>query len=89
VRWPLSFPVLLLLAWGMAGLLWWDGRRKVITRVQLPWTITAMLLVAIAMALALVTVPAPTVQQLLRAFLIVESLYGACTLVRRYRRDDR
>lgn len=87
--WPLSVPVLLLLAWGMAGLLWWDGRRRIIPRSQVPWTITAMLLVAIAMVLALVTVPAPTVQQLLRLFVMAEAVYGSTTLVRRYRQNGR
>jgi len=48
-----------------------------------------MLLVAIAMVLALVTVPAPTVQQLLRLFVMAEAVYGSTTLVRRYRQNGR
>lgn len=85
MTWSLSLPVLLLLAWGIAGLLWWDGRRHVIGGAQLPWTMAAMALVAAAMALALLSVPAPWPEQAVRAFLLLEACVGFAVLARRGR----
>jgi hypothetical protein len=83
MSWTLSLPALLLLAWGIAGLLWWDRRRHVIGGAQLPWTMAAMGLVAVAMVLALVSVPAPLPDQIVRAFLLCEACYGFAVLARR------
>ena len=85
MSWALSVPALLALAWGIAGLLWWDARRRVISGAQAPWTMAAMALVAVAMALALAGVPAPWPDQVLRAFLLLESCLGVVVLVRRMR----
>ncbi|MFH1176450.1 MAG: hypothetical protein V1750_03505 [Acidobacteriota bacterium] len=79
----LSLPALLVLTWGIAGLLWWDRRRQVIRPEQAAWTMAAMALVAIAMALALVSLPAPPVEQLLRGVLMIEAIYGFRVLARR------
>lgn len=81
----LSRPVLLLIAWGIAGLLWWDRRRRVIGPAQLPFTLTAMALVAVAMVLMLAAVPAPPLDQLVRVALLVECVYGFVVLARRAR----
>jgi len=85
VGWPLSLPVLLCLAWGIAGLLWWNARRRIVTPAQLPWTMAAMALVAVAMAVALASVAAPWQEQALRAFLLLEACYGFVALARRRR----
>jgi len=84
----LSLPVLLLLGWGIAGLLWWDRRKGVIQPGQVAWTMAAMALVALAMALAIASLPAPPVEQLVRAGLLVEGVYGFVTLARRKPRMD-
>jgi uncharacterized iron-regulated membrane protein len=92
VRGILSLPVLLALAWLMAGVLWWDRRRAVIPRAQVPWTMAAMVLVVLAMALAIVSVPAPLGEQALRGFLLIEAGYGFWALARRHpggSRDER
>ena len=81
--WPLSLPALLVLGWGMAGLLWWDRRRRVILDVLLPWAMTGMLLVAVAMGLLLVSLPAPIEEQLVRGVLLCEGVYGFWVLARR------
>ena len=85
----LSLPVLLLLAWGIAGLLWWDRRRRVIGPAQVPFVLTALALVVVAMALTLASVPAPPLEQLVRAALLVEGAYGFATLARRDRKGGR
>jgi hypothetical protein len=79
----LSRPALLLLAWAIAGLLWWDRRRRVIGPAQVPFVLTALALVAVAMALVLVAVPAPPLDQLVRAALLVEGVWGFASLARR------
>jgi hypothetical protein len=76
VRWPLSLPFLLLLAWGMAGLLWWDSRRRVIFGALVPWTMAGMAMVALAMVLLLASLPASFGEQLVRAVLLIEGVYG-------------
>ena len=81
----LSRPVLVLLAWGIAGLLWWDRRRRVIGPVLIPFTLTAMALIVVAMALTLAAVPAPPLDRLVQAVLMIESAYGFVTIVRRSR----
>jgi hypothetical protein len=82
----LSLPVLLLLAWGIGGLLWWDRRRRVIGPAQVSFTMTALALIVVAMALSLASLPAPPLEQLVRAALLVESAWGFATLARRGRR---
>jgi len=83
VGWPLSLPFLLLLAWGMAGLLWWDGRRNVIFGSLIPWTMAGMAMVAVAMGLLLASLAAPPGEQLVRAVLLIEGVYGFWVLARR------
>jgi len=83
VGWPLSLPALLVLGWVMAGLLWWDRRRRVILDFLLPWAMTGMILVALAMGILLVAVPAPAGEQVVRAVLLVEGVYGFWALARR------
>lgn len=85
MSWVLSVPALLALAWGIAALLWWDARRRVISAAQAPWTMAAMALMALAMALALVGVPAPWPEQALRSFVLVEACAGFAVLARRSR----
>lgn len=82
MRWPLSLPVLLVLAWGIAGLLWWD-RRHAMPPDAIPWTMTALALVAIAMAILLVSQPASPAEKLVRSALLVEGTYGFWALSRR------
>jgi hypothetical protein len=74
----------------MAGLLWWDRRRHVILDFLLPWAMTGMILVALAMGILLVAVPAPAGEQVVRAVLLLEGVYGVWVLARRAaRRSDR
>ena len=82
----LSRPVLVLLAWAIAGLLWWDRRRRVIGPAQMPFTLTALALIVVAMALTLAAVPATPLDRLVSAVLLLECLYGFVTLARRDRR---
>jgi hypothetical protein len=83
VGWPLSVPALLLLGWGMAALLWWDRRRRIIVDVMLPWAMAGMALVALAMGLLLASLPAPLGEQVLRGVLLVEGVYGFWALAHR------
>jgi hypothetical protein len=83
VGWALSLPALILLGWGMAGLLWWDHRSQVIFDVLLPWTMVGMALVSVAMALLLASLPAPPGEQLVRCVLLLEGAYGFWVLGRR------
>ena len=88
MRWPLSLPALLVLAWGIAGLLWLD-RRLPIPRDGVPWTMAAMALVTIAMGILLATQAVPLIEEVVRAALLVEGVYGFFTLSRRMpRRPD-
>jgi uncharacterized membrane protein YfcA len=82
-------PALLVLGWGMAGLLWWDRRRRVIFDPLVPWTMVGMALVAVAMALLLVSLPAPTGEQIVRGVLLIEGIYGFWTLARRTARRSK
>ena len=82
----LSLPVLVILAWGIGGLLWWDRRRHVIAPQQLPWTMVGMALVVLAMAMALLSVPAPSLTQAVRAAVLLEAVYGFAVLARKARR---
>lgn len=79
----LSVPTLLLIAWGMAGLLWLDRSRRVIPLPQVACVMAGMALVAVAMALAIAAVPGRPLEQLVRAALLVEGVYGFVTLARR------
>ncbi len=81
--WPLSLPALLILGWAMAGLLWWDRRRRVILDIVLPWAMAGMILVALAMAILLATIPAPPGEQIVRGVLLLEGVYGFWVLSRR------
>jgi hypothetical protein len=89
VHWPLSLPVLLILAWGIAGLLWLD-RRQPIPAESVPWTMAALALVAIAMGILLVSQSASLSQVVVRAVLLIEGVYGFFWLAHRTRRrpDD-
>ncbi len=87
--WPLSLPFLLLLAWGIAGLLWWDSRRRVILGALVPWTKAGMVMVAVAMVLLLASLPAPPGDQIVRAVLLVEGIYGFWALTRRNARGSK
>ena len=82
----LSRPVLVVLAWAIAGLLWWDRRRRVIGPTQMPFTLTALALIVVAMTLTLAAVPATPLDRLVCAVLLLECLYGFVTLARRDRR---
>ena len=77
--------MLVLLAWGIAGLLWWDRRRRVIGPAQIPFTLAALALIVVAMALTLAAVPAPPLDQLVLVALLVECAYGFVALARRKR----
>ena len=81
--WALSLPALILLGWGMAGLLWWDHRRQVIIGALLPWTMVGMALVSVAMGLLLASLPAEPGEQLVRGVLLLEGVYGFWVLGRR------
>ncbi len=81
--WSLSLPALILLGWGMAGLLWWDRRKQVILDALLPWTMVGMALVAVAMGLLLATLPAAPAEQFVRGVLLLEGVYGFWVLGRR------
>jgi uncharacterized membrane protein YfcA len=76
VPWILSLPALLVLGWGIAGLLWWHRRRRVTFEPVLAWAMTGMALVSVAMALLLATVPAPLPDQVVRAALLIEGVVG-------------
>jgi hypothetical protein len=67
----------------MAGLLWWDSRRRVIIGPLVPWTMAGMALVPVAMGLLLATLPAPPAEQVVRGVLLLEGLYGFWVLARR------
>ena len=82
MRGLLSVPALIVLGWGMAGLLWWHVRRGAAITAMVPWTMAGMALVAIAMGLLLAAVPAPPGGQLLRAFLLLEGVFGFWLLAR-------
>ncbi len=82
MRWPLSVPVLILLGWSMAGLLWWHLRRGAAITAMVPWTMAGMALVAIAMGLLLCAVPAPPAGQLVRIVLLLEGVLGFWLLAR-------
>jgi hypothetical protein len=67
----------------MAGLLWWDSRSRVIFGALVPWTMAGMAMVALAMVLLLASLPAPLDEQLVRAVLLIEGVYGFLALARR------
>ena len=79
----LSLPILVVLAWVMAGALHWHLRHGAAIAPLLPWTMAGMALVAIAMALLLVAVPASPIGQLVRLVLLVEGIGGFWLLARR------
>jgi uncharacterized membrane protein YfcA len=83
VGWPISLPALILLGWAMAGLLWWDRRKRVIIDALVPWTMAGMALVVVAMGLLLATLPAPAAEQAVRGVLLLEGAYGFWVLARR------
>ena len=82
MRWILSLPALLVLGWGMAGLLWWYVRSRASLEPLVPWAVTGMAAVSAAMALLLVTLPAPLADQIVRAALLIEGLVGLWILRR-------
>ena len=86
--WPLSLPALLVLGWGMAGLLWWDRRRRVVFDAVRPWAMAGMALVALAMGLLLASLPAPPGEQIVRAVLLLEGVYGFWALAHRGARSS-
>jgi hypothetical protein len=90
VPWILSLPAMLVLGWGIAGLLWWHRRRRVMFKPILPWAMTGMTLVSVAMALLLATVPAPFPDQVVRAAILIEGAVGLWILLQdvRGRSDD-
>ena len=83
--WILSLPVLVVLGWAMAGLVWGHLRHGFIAAPMMPFAITGMALVAAAMGLLLATVPAPVPEQLVRVALLVEGAVGIVILARRTR----
>ena len=83
MRGALSLPILVVLAWVMAGALHWHLRHGAAIAPLLPWTMAGMALVAIAMALLLVSVPASPIGQLVRLVLLVEGIGGFWLLARR------
>lgn len=85
----LSFPFLLALAWLIAGLLWWDHHKQVITQAHMPWMMLAMALVVVAMTLALAKVPAPWQEQVIRVALLLEGIIGFRILRHRQRKRAR
>lgn len=82
MSWILSLPALLVLGWGIAGLLWWHRRRRIIFEPLLPWAMTGLALVAVAMGLLLATIPAPVADQVVRSALLVEGVVGLWMLRR-------
>ncbi len=82
MRWILSVPALLLLGWGMAGLVWWFVRSRASLEPLVPWAMTGMALVSLAMALLLATLPAPFTDQIIRLALLIEGLVGIWILRR-------
>lgn len=72
----LTVPVLVVLAWSIVALLWWDGRRQVIAPAQRPWLMAAMALLVIAMLVALTAVPAAPVDLVARIALLMVAAYG-------------
>ena len=82
MRWILSLPALLVLGWGMAGLLWWCVRSRASLEPLVPWAMTGMASVSVAMALLLVTVRAPLTDQIVRTVLLIEGVVGLWILRR-------
>ena len=76
MRWILSLPALLLLGWGIAGLLWWCGRSRASLEPLVPWAMTGMAFVSLAMAILLATLPAPLTDQIIRTALLIEGVVG-------------
>jgi hypothetical protein len=72
----------------MAGLLWWDRRRRVIFDAMRPWAMVGMALVAVAMVLLLVSLPAPPAEQIVRGALLLEGVYGFWALAGRAARKS-
>jgi len=82
VRWIISLPALVLLGWGMAGLIWWCSRsRAALEPLVLPAMI-GMACVSLAMALLLGALPAPAAEQIVRAALLIEGVTGLWILRR-------
>lgn len=83
MRWIISLPALLLMGWGMAGLIWWCAKSRAALEPLLPAATTGMGCVSLAMALLLATLPAPPAEQVVRAALLVEGVVGIWALRRR------
>lgn len=82
MRWIISLPALLVLGWGMAGLIWWCSRsRAALEPLVLPAMI-GMTCVSLAMALLLAALPAPMTDQVVRAALLIEGVVGLAILRR-------
>ena len=82
MRWILSLPALLVLGWGMAGLIWWCARSRAALEPLVPAAMLGMGCVSLAMALLLATLPAPPADQVTRAALLVEGVAGIWILRR-------
>ena len=67
----------------------WERRHRLLDEAQLLWLIVALLLVAAAMVVALAGVPGPRHEQVLRAALAVEAVWGAAMLGQRWREERR
>lgn len=66
-------PVLLVLAFAIGLLVWWGRRQASPSIDSLRWVLTGLVLVMLAMALLLFAVPAPPLEQALRAAVLVEA----------------
>ena len=80
MSWTLSLPALLVLGWGIAGLLWWLRRQRAFFEPLLPWVMTGLALLSVAMALLLATSRAPLADQVVRGALLIEGALGLWVL---------
>lgn len=78
-----SLEMLLVVAAVIALLLVWDARSKVIPANLMAWVMTGMVLIALAMLILLVGSPARTLEQAVRAFVLVEAVVALWLLDRR------
>jgi hypothetical protein len=82
-------PVLLVLAVAIALLVWWGRRQSTLSFDSLRWVLTGLVLVVLAMVLLLATVPAPPLEDALRAVVLVEAALSFWLLWRRARETAR
>jgi surface polysaccharide O-acyltransferase-like enzyme len=81
--------VLLVLAVAIALLAWWGCRQAAPSFDSLRWMLTGLVLVMLAMALLLLTVPAPSLENALRATVFAEAAISFWLLWRRGRESGR